>query len=140
MAGIIDIIAGLVGGVGDAVGKVTNAVGVLPADKQAELTTTLAKLQADATKAQTDIEQASQGVTGTNFFKFWVAGPRPFILWICGVAFGLQYVGLPIANWCGAHLPPLDMGVPTQVVLGLLGLGNIAARTVEKVTGTNSNH
>ena len=70
MPGIIDIISGLVGGVGDAVSKVTNAVGVLPADKQAELTTTLAKLQADATKAQTDIEHASQGVTGTNFFKF----------------------------------------------------------------------
>jgi len=138
--GIVDIISGLVGGVGDAVSKVTNAVGVLPADKQAELTQTLAKLQADANKAQTDIEQASQGVTGTNFFKFWVAGPRPFILWICGVAFGLQYVFLPIFHWVGWNLPAIDMNVPTQVVLGLLGLGNIAARTVEKVTGTNQNH
>jgi hypothetical protein len=140
MAGIMDIISGLVGGVGDAVSKVTNAVGVLPADKQAELTTTLAKLQADATKAQTDIEQASLGVTGTNFFKFWVAGPRPFILWICGVAFGLQYVIVPVAHWFGWMIPVIDMGVPTEVVLGLLGLGNIVTRSIEKINGAAGSH
>ena len=139
MAGIIDIIAGLVGGVGDAVGKVTNAVGVLPADKQAELTTTLAKLQSDAQAAQAAIT-AQQAASSQKF----VAWPRPAVMWVCVLAFALNYLVEPLATWIlrifGSTLvlPSLDLTTMLPILLGTLGLG--AYRTVEKVQGVQGNH
>jgi Holin of 3TMs, for gene-transfer release len=139
MAGIMDIITGLVGGVGDAVSKVTNAVGVLPADKQAELTATLAKLQADAANAQAAIT-ASQAASAQKF----VAWPRPAVMWVCVLAFALNYLIEPLVTWVlriannPLVLPTLDLTTMMPILLGTLGLG--AYRTIEKVQGVQGNH
>jgi hypothetical protein len=137
---ITDAISGLVTGISGAATSVMNAAGLLPADKQAELTATLAKLQTDANNAQNAVNQAEAGVTGTNFFKFFVAGWRPLIGWVCGFAFILQYILQPVVTWAGGHLTAIDMSVPTQVVLGMLGLGTGISRTVEKIQGAAGKH
>jgi hypothetical protein len=145
--GVVESIFNFLAGSGDQAVKFRTALtGVDPVKaaeiQQATIAAASAAVQqeADNAKAQIALDQASLGVTGTNFFKFWVAGARPLVLWVCGVAFLLQYVILPIGAWCGAHWPPLDMGVPTQVVLGALGLGQIVTRGIEKINGAASNH
>ena len=147
MSAITDLVTGLVGGIGDAAVKIRQAITGIDVAKQAEIQELTLNISAKANElatgaqiAQTQIDQAEAGVTGTNFFKFWVAGWRPFIGWVCGSAFVLQYVVQPIANWCGAHLVAIDMGVPTQVVLGMLGLSQVVTRTVEKINSAASNH
>lgn len=147
MSAITDLVTGLVGGIGDAAIKIRMAITGIDPAKQAEiqeLTMNIAaqanQAAADIQKAQIALDQTEAGVTGSNFFKFWVAGWRPFIGWVCGAAFVLQYVAQPVANWCGAHLALIDMSVPTQVVMGMLGLGTGIARTVEKIQGASGNH
>ncbi len=69
-----------------------------------------------------------------------VSGGRPFMIWVCGVAFAWQYVLMPIALFIRAcydlpeiPLPALDMNSMMPVLGGLLGLG--AFRSYEKVKG-----
>lgn len=69
----------------------------------------------------------------------FVSGPRPFIMWVCGMAFAWNWIGLPIAKLVSAYLDhplvisPADMSEMMPVLLGLLGLGSL--RTFEKVKG-----
>lgn len=71
--------------------------------------------------------------------SLFVAGWRPFIGWICGVAFGVQFVVGPLASW-GSRLyghpvdfPPMDVATMMPLLFGMLGLG--AYRTAEKLQG-----
>lgn len=72
--------------------------------------------------------------------SIFVAGARPAIMWICGVALGWNYILQPILNWgmfvYGADIaaaPQLDTGELTTILLGMLGLGGL--RTYEKRLG-----
>jgi len=72
--------------------------------------------------------------------SIFVAGWRPAIGWICGIALGWNFIILPIASWAaflsGADLegmPELDTGQLTTILLGMLGLGGL--RTYEKRLG-----
>lgn len=69
----------------------------------------------------------------------FIAGWRPFIGWVCGLGFAVQFVAGPLLSW-GSRLagkpvdvPPLDLAVMMPLLLGMLGLGGM--RTVEKVQG-----
>ena len=69
-----------------------------------------------------------------------VAGWRPFIGWVCGVALAWHFVLSPviifIAAWLNVTLPALpefDMGSLMTVLMGMLGLGGL--RTFEKTKG-----
>ncbi len=72
--------------------------------------------------------------------SIFVAGWRPFIGWVCGVALGWNYILHPLLVWAllafanDVPAPPqLSLGALMPVVLGLLGLGGL--RTVEKLGG-----
>lgn len=88
------------------------------------------QMQADINK----VEAASDHI--------FVSGPRPFIMWICGVAFGLQFVIFPlvlfIASFFGitVQLPVLPMEALMTVLLGTLGLGGY--RSWEKIKGVRN--
>ncbi len=65
---------------------------------------------------------------------------RPFIGWVCGVAFGWHFVGQPVTLFIvaltGTDIPPLpefDMGTLLTVLGGMLGIGGL--RTYEKQKG-----
>jgi xanthine/uracil permease len=69
-----------------------------------------------------------------------VAGWRPFIGWVCGVALAWHFVLSPViiflAAWFNVVLPTLptfDMGSLMTVLMGMLGLGGL--RTFEKSKG-----
>lgn len=70
----------------------------------------------------------------------FVAGARPFLLWVCGVAFAWQFIGQPMTHWIfliwrpDTPVPPmLDIGPLMTLTLGMLGLGGL--RTYEKRLG-----
>jgi len=139
MAGIADIISGLVGGVGDAVSKVTNAVGVLPADKKAELTQAMATLQQQAQKAQTDVNAIE--AANSNVF---VSGWRPFVGWVSGIGFAWTVLFVPIVEGLAAlfgHPFTLPQADPLlkEILTGMLGVSYLA-RTGEKALGVQANH
>lgn len=96
----------------------------------------LAELTAqwDNAKAQAAVNQVEAGSA-----SLFVSGARPFIMWICGVGLGMQFLVAPSIMWGAAILgktlvlPALDMGTLLTLLLGLLGLGGM--RTVEKLSG-----
>ena len=69
--------------------------------------------------------------------SIFVAGARPFILWVGGVALGWQYVAYPMiqayltATGSTIILPVLNSDVLFELVALLLGLGGL--RSYEKV-------
>jgi hypothetical protein len=70
----------------------------------------------------------------------WVAGWRPFVGWVCGIALAWHFVLSPviifIAAWFNIVLPALpqfDMGSLMTVLMGMLGLGGL--RSFEKAKG-----
>ena len=72
----------------------------------------------------------------------FVAGARPFIMWVCGVALLWQFLLQPMATWTllafaePGSVPPfpeLDIGPLMTLLLGMLGLGGL--RTYEKRLG-----
>ena len=72
--------------------------------------------------------------------NIWVAGWRPFIGWVCGVALAWHFVLAPVvlfvAAWADVQLPTLlafDMDSLMTVLLGMLGLGGL--RSFEKAKG-----
>ncbi len=144
MSAITDVVSGLMNGIGDAFSKVTNAIGLLPADKQAEITTALANLQAQSQQAQNDINKIE--AASSNLF---IAGWRPFIGWVCGIAIAYNFLLMPFGNLIllilgkiGLHvdfaMPAVDYGELWTLVTAMLGLGTM--RTVEKMNNTQGNH
>jgi len=71
--------------------------------------------------------------------SIFVSGWRPFIGWVCGSGFAIQFVIGPMAEWGSAvyghpvKFPQMDMSTMMPLLLGMLGLG--AMRTAEKIQG-----
>jgi hypothetical protein len=76
----------------------------------------------------------------------FVAGARPFIMWVCGFALMWQFLLEPMATWSllafaqpetVPPFPELDIGPLMTLLLGMLGLGGL--RTYEKRLGVERN-
>lgn len=75
----------------------------------------------------------------------FVAGARPFIMWVCGCALLWQFLLEPMATWgllafSVREIPPfpkLDIAPLLTLLLGMLGLGGL--RTYEKRLGVERN-
>lgn len=64
--------------------------------------------------------------------SIFVAGARPFIMWVCGVALAFTFVANPVVMWAtGQPGPEMQTEFLMELVIALLGLG--AMRTFEKV-------
>ncbi len=96
----------------------------------------LAQLAADTdlAKGQMAINQVEAASTD-RFASRW----RPFIGWVCGVAFAYHFLLQPFLVFLLAmfgqvvELPKFDMEGLNTVLMGMLGLGGL--RTVERVKG-----
>jgi len=96
---------------------------------------TLAERQAHEI-ALAQIEVNKQDAKG----NWWQAGWRPFIGWVCGIAFAYHFVLQPFLvflilamAWPMPPLPEFEMTALLTVLGGMLGLGGL--RTVEKMKG-----
>jgi hypothetical protein len=106
--------------------------------KAAEAKLELYKLQQSgeltAMLAQTDINKAEAASSSV-----FVAGARPFIMWVCGIGCAWNWIGLPVACFIMAimNIPidirPADLSEMMPLLFGMLGLGSL--RTVEKIKG-----
>ena len=65
----------------------------------------------------------------------FVAGARPFILWVCGFGFLFSFVINPIIQWILPEVgsPVLPLEVMLELTLAMLGLAGL--RTIEKLQG-----
>jgi hypothetical protein len=105
---------------------------------QASAEAMLIKTQMDAAlaQAQQQIDINKIEAASTNVF---VSGWRPFVGWVCGSAFALHFLFLPLLNWLAelfghsAIVIPFDMATLSTVLMGMLGLGTM--RSVEKWRG-----
>ena len=69
--------------------------------------------------------------------SIFVAGWRPFIGWVCGVAFATHYIIIPvIATYTDFAVPEFDTNSLFTVLMGMLGLGGL--RTYEKMKGKSN--
>lgn len=87
--------------------------------------------------ALAQIEVNKEEAKSENLFK---SGWRPFIGWVCGIAFAYHFVGQPVIIFTLTYfglpapfLPEFDMMSLLTVLGGLLGLGGL--RTFEKYKG-----
>ncbi|MCK5604098.1 hypothetical protein KAR91_19580 [Candidatus Pacearchaeota archaeon] len=113
--------------------------GDLSPEKKAEFENKLLTLQAEANKAQIQLNAVE--ATHTSIF---VAGWRPFIGWVCGVSLAYSYVLHPILAWVvvvyglDVKPPELDTSSLITIVMSLLGLGGL--RTYEKTKKVSGKH
>lgn len=83
--------------------------------------------------------------------SMFVAGWRPFIGWIGGMALGYQFLLYPILVWCWSFLqaqgiipteldapPVLNTGALLTVVTGMLGIGGM--RSFDKLKGVQTDY
>lgn len=100
-----------------------------------EIATMSEKHAQELAKGQLEVNKVEAGHRSS-----FVAGWRPFVGWVCGVALAWHFVVAPLLTfvfaYLGADLPQLpafDMDALMTVLLGMLGLGGL--RTFEKAKG-----
>jgi len=107
--------------------------------KELEQKGELAQLAAETDLAKGQLEINKIEAASNSLF---VAGARPFIMWVCGVAFAYKFIIQPFliftliafgSDFDFHKLPLLDWTEMSPVLLGLLGLGGM--RTYEKKNG-----
>ena len=99
---------------------------------------TLAEKQAhEAQLAQVEVNKQE-----AQHRSIFVAGWRPFVGWVCGIALAYHFVLAPIilfsVSITGVQIPELpsfNMETLTTVLLGMLGLGGL--RSFEKYKGVS---
>jgi len=139
---------------GDAIKAVTSLINKVIPDKsaaaaataqlqlmaqQGQLQEELLQLQS-VTSAQSDVDKVEAAST-----SMFVAGARPFVMWVCGVGLAVSCIVSPLFTWLSALVghptpfPKLDDPLLQSTLAGMLGLGHIT-RTVEKIKGVVGNH
>lgn len=90
-----------------------------------------------------DQAQAETNKAEAAHQSLFVAGWRPFVGWVGGLAFAWMYLGQPIANWAivafnlGVTVPMIPTENMMELLMGMLGLGGL--RTFEKIKGVARN-
>ncbi|MBV8938741.1 MAG: holin family protein [Alphaproteobacteria bacterium] len=102
------------------------------AEREEDLEALKLAITSDQAQAASDQQEAGNA-------SLFVCGWRPFIGWVCGVAFAYHFILQPLLAFTlmSAHrpvsLPAFDMQTLTTVLMGMLGLGSL--RTLEKLRG-----
>lgn len=132
---------GLLDGIGGLATTIRSVItGELPPELRFKLEELAIQADSLAQKGQMDINLAEAKST-----SIFVAGWRPFIGWVCGIAIAWSFVVHPMVVWAMAvwlpehELPPtLDLSELYPVVIAMLGLG--IYRTYEKARGVQRDH
>lgn len=105
-----------------------------------------AKLEMEAKLLEAATAQASQQAEinkiEAQHSSIFVAGWRPYIGWVCGMAIAWAFLVAPMLTWLLPVLgvvpvvPPLQTEFLLELVFAMLGLGGL--RTFEKLKGVAS--
>jgi hypothetical protein len=105
-----------------------------------------AKLEMEAKLLEAATAQASQQAEinkiEAQHSSIFVAGWRPYIGWVCGMAIAWAFLFAPMLSWLLPVLgvvsvvPPLQTEFLLELVFAMLGLGGL--RTFEKLKGVAS--
>jgi hypothetical protein len=124
-----------IGGIVETVGKVADDL--FTSDEE-RAKSELDAYTAETTRMSGQVEINKIEAASTNV---WVSGARPFIMWVCGVAFAYAAVLEPLLRfgakvWFGytGDFPVIDTNLTMQVLFGILGLG--VMRSYDKKQGT----
>lgn len=127
-------------GVGEAAQKIRGALDAdyVPAELKVQFETHLSELEVRIAEAQSrinEIEAASP--------RFFVAGWRPYIGWVCGFGFTYALVLQPLLAWVSVNVgwsapPQIDTGAAVTMLTAMLGLGGL--RTYEKEKDVHAEH
>lgn len=104
------------------------------ADKaKAEIAMMQAKGELDLMLGQIEVNKAE-----AQNASVFVAGWRPFIGWVCGLALAYEYLMMPLFAWLSLNVgwqapPHLVMDGMMELVLAMLGVAGL--RTFEKYKG-----
>ena len=131
---MMSLVSNLIGPVSGLLDKV-----IEDKDQKAKLAHEIATMSdthaQQALMGQLEINKA-EAASGSVFKGGW----RPFIGWVCGVAFAYHFVlqplivfGVTAAGIDIPELPEFDMGSLMTVMMGMLGLGGL--RSYEKKQG-----
>ncbi|BBN82789.1 hypothetical protein PA25_27740 [Pseudoalteromonas sp. A25] len=84
---------------------------------------------------QPNLVQSKINQVQASHRSLWVAGARPFLMWVCGLGFLFAFVINPILQWLWPELgtPQLPLDAMMELTLAMLGLAGL--RTVEKLKG-----
>jgi hypothetical protein len=120
------------GGVVEPIKAVTNLI-------DAVVTTDDERAQADLLKErlrqQPALVQAEITKVQAMHRSTFVAGARPFMMWVCGFGFAIAFVINPLLQWLlpEAGTPTLPLDVMLELSLTMLGMS--ALRSFEKTKG-----
>lgn len=89
---------------------------------------------------QNALKQTEVNVEEAKSEKWWKAGARPFIMWVCGVAIAYNYVIMPFIVYFvkvfypeAPAMPALDTSELMTLLLGMLGLAGMRSYDKSKV-------
>ena len=122
-------------GIGSVADAISNIIGKIFPDKnvseQAKIRMAELAQAGELKELELVLEQIKVNAIEAASEKWWVAGWRPFIGWICGSALGYTFVLQPFLSFLtGWLVPVLDMGELMTILMGMLGLAGL--RTYEK--------
>lgn len=132
-------------GLGSLFGLVTKVIDKIFPDKdQADkVKLEMLKMQQEGALKELELEynlmmkQIDVNVEEAKSEKWWKAGARPFVIWVCGFALAYNYVLMPFIVWTTKaffpnvpDMPTLDYGELMTLLLGMLGIGTM--RTIDK--------
>ena len=81
--------------------------------------------------------QALANTTAAQHRNVFVAGARPFLMWVCGLGFLFAFVINPILQWLAPEVgaPELPLDAMLELTIAMLGLAGL--RTAEKIKGVS---
>jgi hypothetical protein len=113
----------------EAIGKAGDALFTSDEERQ-QLDNDLTEI-----KQKPMLMQALANTMAAQHRSVFVAGARPFLMWVCGFGFLFAFVINPILQWLWPEVgtPELPLDVMMELTLAMLGLAGL--RTVEKIKG-----
>jgi hypothetical protein len=150
MAGLFNVDLGTaLSGIGTLAKDIRTAItGKEPisAERAAELALKVQELELETLRSENSLLQVQAEINKVEAASpnLFIAGWRPAVGWICGLALLVEFVVKPWLAWGLARsghpatLPELDMAQLVGLLVGMLGMAGY--RTYEKKTGASGKH
>ena len=115
----------------EAIGNIIDAVHTND-EERAQAEAVLLKI-----KQHPALVQAEIGKVQAQHRSIFVAGARPFLMWVCGLGLGMAFIVNPLIEYFGTGEKLINMPLNQMMELTIAMLGLAAMRTVEKVKGVS---